>query len=131
MEAGPDAQASIKVDVHQLQLTFCASELRLRGDTSIIQPHEDADGNILCWNGEVCCHLNMAYDRCSLVRVTQIFEGLDVSSLPARWLVNRLPHCRPAQIQPCENDGTKLFSALRSCHTADEVSRVFCSIEGP
>ncbi|KAI0762808.1 asparagine synthase-domain-containing protein [Fomes fomentarius] len=89
---GPDAQASIKVDVHQLQLTFCASELRLRGDTSITQPHEDADGNILCWNGE-------------------IFEGLD--------------------IQPCENDGIKLFSALRFCHTADEVSRVFGSIEGP
>ncbi|EGO25517.1 hypothetical protein SERLADRAFT_368911 [Serpula lacrymans var. lacrymans S7.9] len=37
-----------------------ASELRLRGQVPIVQPHQ-ADGNILCWNGEV-------------------FEGMDIHS---------------------------------------------------
>lgn len=35
------------------KLTFCASELRLRGDVFIKQPHTNEEGNILCWNGEV------------------------------------------------------------------------------
>ncbi|TBU35062.1 asparagine synthase-domain-containing protein [Dichomitus squalens] len=56
---GPDAQDVIYTDVQELTLTFCASELRLRGDAFIKQPHTDDTGNILCWNGEV-------------------FEGLDV-----------------------------------------------------
>ncbi|KAK1229384.1 hypothetical protein PQX77_007561 [Marasmius sp. AFHP31] len=33
-------------------MEFFASELRLRGDLPVIQPHEK-DGDILCWNGEV------------------------------------------------------------------------------
>ncbi|EMD41682.1 hypothetical protein CERSUDRAFT_146870 [Gelatoporia subvermispora B] len=41
-------------------MTFFASELRLRGDSPIVQPHRDVHGNILCWNGE-------------------IFEGIDIS----------------------------------------------------
>ncbi|KAH9944543.1 asparagine synthase-domain-containing protein [Epithele typhae] len=36
-----------------LRLTFCGSELRLRGDSFVKQPHTNEDGNILCWNGEV------------------------------------------------------------------------------
>jgi asparagine synthetase B (glutamine-hydrolysing) len=35
-----------------LHLELYASELRLRGNSSIVQPHVQ-DGNILCWNGEV------------------------------------------------------------------------------
>ena len=50
---GPDAQDTIECDLEQLHLAFCASELRLRGDETITQPHTDAQGNILCWNGEV------------------------------------------------------------------------------
>ncbi|KAH9898590.1 asparagine synthase-domain-containing protein [Cubamyces lactineus] len=57
---GPDAQETITQEVEQHRLTFCASELRLRGDTLVKQPHIDDSGNILCWNGE-------------------IFEGLEVS----------------------------------------------------
>ena len=34
-------------------MTFYASELRLRGDEFITQPHTDESGDILCWNGEV------------------------------------------------------------------------------
>jgi hypothetical protein len=35
-----------------LVLDFFASELRLRGDAPVIQPHEK-QGDVLCWNGEV------------------------------------------------------------------------------
>ncbi|KAF8203066.1 asparagine synthase-domain-containing protein [Pholiota molesta] len=43
-----------------LDIAFYASELRLRGDFPIVQPHA-RDGNVLCWNGEV-------------------FEGIEISS---------------------------------------------------
>ncbi|KAG1867838.1 asparagine synthase-domain-containing protein [Suillus subalutaceus] len=43
-----------------LDLEFFASELRLRGDEPIVQPHQQ-DGDVFCWNGEV-------------------FEGLDVDA---------------------------------------------------
>lgn len=35
-----------------LLLNFFASELCLRGDSEVVQPHVK-DQNILCWNGEV------------------------------------------------------------------------------
>jgi hypothetical protein len=35
-----------------LVLEFFASELRLRGQALIVQPHV-MDGDVLCWNGEV------------------------------------------------------------------------------
>ncbi|KAI0757184.1 asparagine synthase-domain-containing protein [Daedaleopsis nitida] len=50
---GPDARSTAHCCTQQYRLTFCASELRLRGDAFIKQPHEDSEGNILCWNGEV------------------------------------------------------------------------------
>ncbi|KAF8167897.1 asparagine synthase-domain-containing protein [Crassisporium funariophilum] len=74
---GPDAQNKHTVviplspnfsgssnDVSQannsLAVTFYASELRLRGESPIIQPHA-RNGNVLCWNGEV-------------------FEGIEISA---------------------------------------------------
>jgi len=36
----------------RLAVEFFASELRLRGDRPIVQPHV-GNGNVLCWNGEV------------------------------------------------------------------------------
>ncbi|KAI0936134.1 hypothetical protein AcV5_004349 [Taiwanofungus camphoratus] len=56
---GPDAQDTVQSFIRHLSLTFFASELRLRGDAHITQPHRDAAGNVLCWNGE-------------------IFEGMDI-----------------------------------------------------
>lgn len=50
---GPDAQESVQATVLSLTLSFFASELRLRGDADIAQPHRDISGNVLCWNGEV------------------------------------------------------------------------------
>ncbi|KAH9846065.1 asparagine synthase-domain-containing protein [Lenzites betulinus] len=89
---GPDAQETVHLDVQQMRLTFYASELRLRGDAFIKQPHTSAEGNLLCWNGEV-------------------FEGLEV--------------------QADENDGAKLFSALRCAETSQDIAQVFGRIEGP
>jgi hypothetical protein len=64
---GPDAQRTCQtflqskcaredISKQGLLLNFFASELRLRGDAPVVQPHEHA-GNIFCWNGEVGhCH---------------------------------------------------------------------------
>ncbi|KAF8807600.1 hypothetical protein BYT27DRAFT_7233106 [Phlegmacium glaucopus] len=83
LPSGPDAQSNHAVDLSfsfdsstpcsnnsdipnegdaqsKLRIAFYASELRLRGTSSIVQPHLK-NGNVLCWNGE-------------------IFEGLEISS---------------------------------------------------
>ncbi|KAL1738835.1 asparagine synthase-domain-containing protein, partial [Schizophyllum fasciatum] len=91
MAAGPDAQRACTMYINDTKLVFYASELRLRGDNPVVQPHE-GDGNVLCWNGE-------------------IFGGLDVS-----------PH---------ENDGLKLFVALGSLSTVEQVVEFFGTLEGP
>ncbi|KAI0249563.1 asparagine synthase-domain-containing protein [Lactifluus subvellereus] len=62
--AGPDAQRRYQITVQSdheatVHLDFFASELRLRGDAPVAQPHIHEIGDILCWNGE-------------------IFEGLDI-----------------------------------------------------
>ncbi|RPD81814.1 hypothetical protein L226DRAFT_528055 [Lentinus tigrinus ALCF2SS1-7] len=81
---GPDAQDSVQLDVAQLILTFSASELRLRGETLVTQPHRDADGNLLCWNGEIFEGLNVAPDENDGVKLLSALAGCcnayDVSS---------------------------------------------------
>lgn len=57
IDLGPDAQETVYKSVGGVKLTFFASELRLRGDAYISQPHKDEQGNILCWNGEVSLFL--------------------------------------------------------------------------
>lgn len=63
MIIGPDAQnthsmvlsTGVAQDARrELKLEFFASELRLRGDEPVAQPHMDDKGDVLCWNGEVC-----------------------------------------------------------------------------
>ncbi|KAL0575130.1 hypothetical protein V5O48_006834 [Marasmius crinis-equi] len=101
---GPDAQQSHAITLPDsnkesvdrssspgISLEFFASELRLRGDSPVIQPHEK-DGDILCWNGEV-------------------FGGMDIA--------------------PQENDGVKVFEALRGTRDPEDVCNFFASIEGP
>ncbi|KAF8078403.1 asparagine synthase-domain-containing protein [Lyophyllum atratum] len=64
---GPDAQGFYKVSIPpsaecgsgNLSLEFYASELRLRGEGHVVQPHRSG-GDVLCWNGE-------------------IFDGMDIS----------------------------------------------------
>ena len=56
---GPDAQHRHQTTLNSgrgatVHLDFFASELRLRGDAPVAQPHVDERGDVLCWNGEVC-----------------------------------------------------------------------------
>jgi hypothetical protein len=56
-----------------------ASELRLRGDTRVVQPHaHGVDGNVLCWNGEVCVSSPQLRRNLTYCLIMKIFEGLDV-----------------------------------------------------
>ena len=50
---GAEAQDIISTSIKDVEFDFFASELRLRGDEPVAQPHHDVAGNILCWNGEV------------------------------------------------------------------------------
>ena len=50
---GPNAQNAINVQYESTNMRFFSSVLHLRGDHVATQPHE-RDGNVLCWNGEVC-----------------------------------------------------------------------------
>ncbi|PAV22333.1 asparagine synthetase domain-containing 1 [Pyrrhoderma noxium] len=54
---GPDAQDTYQTIIQSrngavLDVRLFASELRLRGDKPVVQPHKDENG-VLCWNGEV------------------------------------------------------------------------------
>jgi asparagine synthetase B (glutamine-hydrolysing) len=49
---GPDAQSSHTFSSGNTDLDFFGSELRLRGNIPVVQPHV-LDGDVLCWNGEV------------------------------------------------------------------------------
>ena len=54
---GPDAQdcrtncVELSSD-KSIELRCYASELRLRGNSAVVQPHVE-DGDVFCWNGEV------------------------------------------------------------------------------
>ncbi|KAJ7630687.1 asparagine synthase-domain-containing protein [Roridomyces roridus] len=51
---GPDSQETVRVEVTGSGvLDLFASELRLRGSHPVVQPHQDNEKNILCWNGEI------------------------------------------------------------------------------
>ncbi|OCH96623.1 hypothetical protein OBBRIDRAFT_809107 [Obba rivulosa] len=55
---GPDAQDTVHVNSSSAHMSFFASELRLRGESPVVQPHRDDEGNILCWNGEIASEDN-------------------------------------------------------------------------
>jgi hypothetical protein len=64
---GPDAQSTRHIRVvgdpqTSINLQLFASELRLRGDVDIVQPHctDRVDSDVLCWNGEVSDEFEIA-----------------------------------------------------------------------
>ncbi|KZT06790.1 uncharacterized protein LAESUDRAFT_699630 [Laetiporus sulphureus 93-53] len=79
---GPDAQDTVRILVRKCSLTFFASELRLRGDAYIAQPHRDTSGNILCWNGEIFGGIDVASEEndgaklFSLLQKQETAEGI-------------------------------------------------------
>jgi hypothetical protein len=74
IHAGPDAQRRHQVTLKSdhdatVHLDFFASELRLRGDAPVAQPHIHQTGDVLCWNGEVLhIHLLGHTASCSPLR---------------------------------------------------------------
>ncbi|KAI4528671.1 hypothetical protein K525DRAFT_286297 [Schizophyllum commune Loenen D] len=72
---GPDAQRTRKVRAEHIDLTFYSSELRLRGDAPVVQPHE-GEGNILCWNGEIFNGLNMSATENDGVKLSEALGSL-------------------------------------------------------
>ncbi|OJT12606.1 Asparagine synthetase domain-containing protein C4F6.11c [Trametes pubescens] len=74
---GPDAQDTICYDMLQAKLTFSASELRLRGDAFIKQPHTDEKGNILCWNGEIFEGIEVRADENDGAKLLEALQGAE------------------------------------------------------
>lgn len=51
---GPDGSATIEVMMKEVKLKICCSVLHLRGKcVTALQPLENDQGDLLCWNGEV------------------------------------------------------------------------------
>ncbi|TDL28534.1 hypothetical protein BD410DRAFT_711708 [Rickenella mellea] len=78
---GPDAQGeqifnATNGDGLELQIRFFASELRLRGDQPIEQPHI-RDGDVFCWNGEVFEGLDVGDTENDGVKLFELIRNID------------------------------------------------------
>ncbi|THH31989.1 hypothetical protein EUX98_g2193 [Antrodiella citrinella] len=71
---GPDAQDSCNFDVDGSELSFFSSELHLRGNEHISQPHRNDNGHVLCWNGEILITENDGLKLFDLLRTTRSAE---------------------------------------------------------
>ncbi|KAJ7462632.1 asparagine synthase-domain-containing protein [Mycena galericulata] len=80
---GPDSQDTRRVLVtdsdglhHAVVLDLFASELRLRGNHPIVQPHEQ-NNNIFCWNGEIFEGLDIAEDENDGVKLFDALQAVE------------------------------------------------------
>ncbi|GLB36358.1 putative asparagine synthase [Lyophyllum shimeji] len=80
---GPDAQGLHKAYVKpavdpssHLVLEFYASELRLRGEGAVVQPHEK-DDDVLCWNGEIFDGMDISPEENDGARLFEQLRRLD------------------------------------------------------
>ncbi|PPQ85730.1 hypothetical protein CVT25_003108 [Psilocybe cyanescens] len=95
-DRGPDAQSSHCLSFHdvfsdpavnnqhcnwKLSAKFYASELRLRGQTPVVQPHVRGM-NVLCWNGEVSSKENDGVELFNILCAAQTTE--DISHIFSR-----------------------------------------------
>ncbi|EJD04010.1 uncharacterized protein FOMMEDRAFT_167293 [Fomitiporia mediterranea MF3/22] len=79
---GPDAQDTIQFAMYsdkeiRLDIRFFASELRLRGDELVTQPHQN-QGNVFCWNGEVFEGLEVDPSENDGIKLFQKIEALQI-----------------------------------------------------
>ncbi|KIK71245.1 hypothetical protein GYMLUDRAFT_185793 [Collybiopsis luxurians FD-317 M1] len=72
---GPDARKSCFISLSQLELELFSSELRLRGNDPVVQPHQ-RDGNILCWNGEIFAGLDIRADENDGIKLFEQLHSL-------------------------------------------------------
>ncbi|KAK7463808.1 hypothetical protein VKT23_007146 [Stygiomarasmius scandens] len=89
-QRGPDAQSScfrypspsrsrnpLQCEgVKDLRMEFFSSELRLRGNFPVVQPHQK-DGNVLCWNGEIFDGIDIATEENDGVELFKILCALN------------------------------------------------------
>ncbi|KAJ7706449.1 asparagine synthase-domain-containing protein [Mycena rosella] len=82
---GPDSQSTRRISVTGSELNHAAvvldlftSELRLRGSTPIVQPHEQ-DGNVFCWNGEIFDGMEIAKEENDGVKLFRALSALDTA----------------------------------------------------
>ncbi|KAF7982054.1 hypothetical protein HWV62_30334 [Athelia sp. TMB] len=92
-----------------LCLDLYASELRLRGDLPVVQPHQ-VGSNVLCWNGEILPHENDG------IKLIEAIEALsDVRRLPELFGTIEGPyafvyyHVRCMANPICQADDSDLF----------------------
>ncbi|KAI0307607.1 asparagine synthase-domain-containing protein [Multifurca ochricompacta] len=96
MCAGPDAQHRHQITLESdngitIHLDFFASELRLRGDAPVVQPHVHEGGDALCWNGEIFEGLDVRPEENDGTKLstTMSQELRSVSAIPHRPVVRR------------------------------------------
>lgn len=92
---GPDAQNEHRICIQghrespksTISISFVASELRLRGESFITQPHLKA-GNILCWNGEIFDGMPISLNENDGVVLMDALSELDDPDAIPKWLGN-------------------------------------------
>ncbi|KIL70625.1 hypothetical protein M378DRAFT_183249 [Amanita muscaria Koide BX008] len=94
---GPDAQNEHRICIQghrespnlksTISISFVASELRLRGESFITQPHLKV-GNILCWNGEIFDGIPISLDENDGVVLMDALSELDDPDVIPKWLGN-------------------------------------------
>ncbi|KAJ3883112.1 asparagine synthase-domain-containing protein [Lentinula edodes] len=74
---GPDARKSCCISRSQLNLEFFSSELRLRGNDPVVQPHKSDSGSLLCWNGEIFAGLDVRSDENDGIKLFEQLRSLE------------------------------------------------------
>ncbi|KAJ4494303.1 asparagine synthase-domain-containing protein [Lentinula lateritia] len=74
---GPDARKSCCISCSQLNLEFFSSELRLRGNDPVVQPHKSDSGSLLCWNGEIFAGLDVRADENDGIKLFEQLHSLE------------------------------------------------------
>ncbi|KAJ3894064.1 asparagine synthase-domain-containing protein [Lentinula edodes] len=74
---GPDARKSCCISCSQLNLEFFSSELRLRGNDPVVQPHKSDAGSLLCWNGEIFAGLDVRADENDGIKLFEQLRSLE------------------------------------------------------
>ncbi|KAF8349883.1 asparagine synthase-domain-containing protein [Amanita rubescens] len=76
---GPDVQTEYQLTPYSsptLSVLFVASELRLRGEAPVLQPHLK-NGNVLCWNGEIFDGMEISVAENDGVKLMDVLSSLE------------------------------------------------------
>ena len=113
-----------------VHLDFFASELCLRGDAPVAQPHVSESGDVLCWNGEVWS-IHFPESNCALLihDRRKDFRRAGRMFYPSLLTVP-IGHLK-CKVRPDENDGIKLSTTMSGINNASDVVQLLGTLEGP